>query len=323
MPDKNNQIIIYLNNDIKAPVFYVIFSKEKFPKNIIDEKELIRVKNSNQKDILVIKLHSKKAVKQHKYHYFFGNRQEDKDRSWNNGVDFSWKDWKKYDADIWDNIAVVYIPQNEVKYKSTYLTNIVIRRGNFTLLDTRKKTSLVLKRKISFKVQQVDDVLPENLYYIYHFGNMIRRFKEEFYETKSPIIKLAISDLGQTDKTKYVSRGKNWCSEYAAYLYNKNGIIAPNPNTKDLHFKNLKEFYKINGKVYSYFDVNSWSDLQKQSTIKTGTLVSFCTNNCENAHTVIFKSWLKNRENKITHFSAVSGNNQGMVYFHRKILLNT
>ncbi|MDQ7045012.1 MAG: hypothetical protein Q9M32_03750 [Sulfurimonas sp.] len=321
LPEKNNQIIIYLNQKIKKPTFYMIFSKEDIAYKNITQKQLEVLVKSKNKDLLLIKLHSKSSVKAYKYHYFFGNKQEDKNKPWNNGEEFSWKSWKQYDADIWDNVSVVYVPKN-LKEKTVYIKNIVIRRGGFSLLDTRKKESLISKNKISFKVEKNKSVISDGVYNVYHFGKMMESFKQKFYEIRSPVLKLAIDDLGQTDKKKYVSRGKNWCSEYAAYLYNENGIIAPNPNKKDLHFKNLKVFYEKNGKVYSFLDVIKWSDSKKVKLIKPGTLVSFCVNDCKSAHTVIFNSWTKNKSGKITKFSALSGNNRGMVYFHKKLRLD-
>jgi hypothetical protein len=147
-------------------------------------------------------------------------------------------------------------------------------------------------------------------------------FRDAYYELdRNPILTLAYSDLGQTDKRKYANRGTSWCSEFASYVYRQNGILTPDPNAADVHWKNMRAFFENNGAVYPAREVAQWPDRRKIETIKPGTFVSILTGE-NSTHSLIFSRWV-NDGGAISRYVGISGNNKGMVWAHAPLELPT
>jgi hypothetical protein len=146
-------------------------------------------------------------------------------------------------------------------------------------------------------------------------------FRTQYYELgTNPILQLAYSDLGQTDKRKYARRGNNWCSEFSTFVYRENGIPTPDPNQSDVHFRNMAESFRQHGRVYPMREVLEWSDAEKIAKIKPGSFVSILLG--DSTHSLIFTTWMKPEpDGRITKYAALSGNNKGMVWAHDPLSL--
>ena len=318
LPQRVNQVTIVTQSEITAtPTFYVLFSARPLGTSI-SQSDLSRYLHQQTKqEVLALKFYGKKINEKGRVSYFLGDRFDAK-KTWNNGTHFHWQDWSKFAPDIWDNIAIAYEP---AKQDSTevVITNVVIRRGGQLLLDTRKTNSYPNRNKISINLPKLNLYPNKSSYPLLPLGELMSKFRSYYYELNGDILQTAYNDLGQTDKDKYAKRGKNWCSEFAAFVLRKNNIDAPDPNKSDVHWRRFYEYFTKNGQVYPCREVNNWPDEKKQRLIIPGTIVSLVTNNCKSTHTAIFTRWISDNHGKISNYTAISGNNKGMVWFHRKL----
>lgn len=159
-------------------------------------------------------------------------------------------------------------------------------------------------------------------YPILNLAGRMEQFRRGYCELgNNRILNLAYADLGQTEKRKYASRGTNWCSEFCSYIYRQNGIMTPDPNRSDVHWKNMRAFFEKNGRVFPLREVAGWSDEKKLSTIKPGSFVSILIG--DSTHSIIFTTWVVEPGQPITRYVGVSGNNKGMVWPHAPLKLPT
>ena len=117
----------------------------------------------------------------------------------------------------------------------------------------------------------------------------------------------------------YPNRGKNWCSEFASYVFRQNGCVTPNPNAGDVHWKNMREFFEQLGSAYSLRAVSAWSNEDKIAKIKPGSFVSIRIG--RSSHSLLFTTWIFNDGKPITQYTGISGNNKGMVWAHAPLTL--
>jgi len=67
-------------------------------------------------------------------------------------------------------------------------------------------------------------------------------------------------------------------------------------------------------------EVMTWSDAEKMAKIKPGSFVSIQLDG--STHSLIFTTWVRpERGGTITKYSAISGNNKGMVWPHEPLSL--
>ena len=255
IPDRVNQVIIYSNVQEESPTYYLIFSSKGMQSSINRSKLHSLISNRNRKDILVLKMYGKKATQPGRFDYFFGTKF-DLDCPWNNGTNFHWQDWANYSADLWDNLAIAYEPPSGSTYKTpVMIKHVTIRRGGQLLLDSRAKETYPNKHKLSINIPERNILSTRESYRLLCLGNVMGRFRSQYYELRGNILKTAYSDLGQTDKNKYTKRGRAWCSEFASYVYRTNGLNTPDPNAVDVHWKNLREYFEKNGSIYTMREV--------------------------------------------------------------------
>ena len=324
LPEYINQVIIYTERElIFLPSFYIIFSSEPIDESINRDEFQRRLKAKDDPNYLILKVGNKQPVSPRKYSYLFGTLY-DKNASWNNGNQFHWKDWEYYSADIWDNIGIAYVPENE-NSQSIFIQvdKVVVRRGSNLLLDTRKEYSFPNRQPMSIKLPEKQLGILKGTVQVLDLSREMELFKQHYYELSGNILKDAYSDLGQTDKNKYTRRGDNWCSEFISSIYRQNNIISPDPNRVDVHSGNLKWFIRKNGKVYTFKKIKKWNNEKKRSRILPGSIVSICINNCKTTHTLLFTSWIEDPDTKeLNSFTAISGNNKDMVWFHEPVVLD-
>ena len=318
---KNNQIIIFAETLEQQPTFLLVFSKYPLHEWNKNEDNLIRKKDLQQLDqsrtALVLKLNGKSAINKNRFDYFFGNIR-DQDKSWNDGRQFQSTRWQEYDDDIWDNISVIFDPALD---KSTLLlTDFVVRRGGITLYDSRVKHTFLNKFPADFQFSPRK--LEKNLdsFKLADFGSAMKIFRNDFYELEqNPLLTDAFSDLAQTDQKKYTKISNGWCSEFVAYIYRKQGYLLPDPNSKEINWFILKSsMEKLGGKIYPLKNIYKWTEAEKKERIKSGSIASIVTGT-GTSHTLLFTQW--NKLDQYSSFSAISGNNNNMVWPHQKIKL--
>lgn len=322
IPDRNNQLIIEGRFDQPSPQFLVVFSAKRLtdskgkPLTSATSEELHAL--ATDSDRVVLKLHGKPTSKAGRVDYFFGT-QADADEPWNDGREFRWQDWEKHSADVWDQLAIAVVPGTEGRV--TAITNVTLRRGGKLLFDSRATKSYPNERPVEVSLRPFQLAPTGKRYPVLNLSEEMANFRVQYYELgRNPILLSAYADLGQTDKRKYAKRGNNWCSEFATFVYRANGLSTPDPNSGDIHFRNMAEFFQANGHVYPMREVAKWSDADKQSKIKPGSFVSILIG--DSTHSLIFTTWVRpERGNKIEKYTAVSGNNKGMVWPHDPLAL--
>ena len=326
LPDRNNQILIEGHFAVQNPAFLLIFSA----KPLTDERgrpvQSMTASQAagfvNSEDQLAIRIYGKPLSRQGRFDVFFGT-EADADMPWNDGRDFDWKDWEKYSPDIWDNLCVVPVPPPGTSGNTrafAVINDVTIRRGGKVLFDSRARESYPNKRPVRASLKPFTAAVRNGRYPVLNLSANMESFRTQFYELgENPILNLAYSDLGQTEKRKYASRGSNWCSEFATYLYRQCNIMTPDPNRSDVHWRNMREYFEQNGKVYSARDVAGWTDAEKIKRIKPGSFVSIALG--DTTHSLVFTTWVIERGQPVTRYTAISGNNRGMVWPHAPLKL--
>jgi hypothetical protein len=302
------------------PEFLLIFSAsplvdaQRRPMAGLPANEVAKLPSS--RDQVAIKVHGKIAGAG-RFEYGFGPGK-DGAMSWNSGSAFAWRSWDNLSPDIWDNLAIVCLSAKDSS--ADVIRNVSVRRNGQLLYDSKATKSLTNKRPMNaafppFKVAPQNGQLP-----VLNLATFGTRFRNTYYELNgNPLLTTAYSDLGQTDKRKYATRGNAWCSEFASYIYRQNGIPTPDPNAGDVHWRNLRSAFEQNGAVYSAREVASWSTQKKLATIKPGSCVSILIG--DSTHTIVFNGWVIEANGAITRYAGVSGNNKGMVWSHAPLKL--
>jgi hypothetical protein len=327
LPDQINQIIIQGRFTEATPGFLAVFSAQPLQdgpgklRTGVTAEAIAKV--TKAQSYVGVRLYGKPASEPGRFDYFFGTAH-DADRPWNNGQDFRWQDWETVSPDVWDNVSIVALPPDGGSRRAPagIITDVTIRRGGKMLYDSRTKQSYPNKRPIdpSFKPFSIAPV--RGRYPLLNLAERMARFRNDYYELgDNAILSLAYSDLGQTEKSKYANRGKNWCSEFASYVYRQNGLLTPDPNTSDVHWKNMREFFEANGQVYTLRETLTWSNQDKIAKIKPGSFVSILIG--EATHSLIFTTWILDGLNPITQYTALSGTNKSMVWSHAPLKLPT
>ncbi|MGA2401574.1 MAG: hypothetical protein ABSG91_07685 [Syntrophobacteraceae bacterium] len=286
IPDRNNQVIIQGQFSDPAPKFLLIFSAKPLRDSrgrlltSLIHADLAKLKRS--RECLVIKVYGKKKTASGRIDYFFGT-STDADKPWNNGSDFHWKDWAKYSPDIWDNLSIAAPPEPKRKPEIAVnrINKVTIRRGGNLLYDSRATKSYPNKKPIKAAFEPIDLTTRGGASPMLNLAERMARFRNDYYElNNNPILTLAYANLAQTSKEKYVTRRCiNWCSKFCSYVYRRNGIMTPDPNRVDVHWKSMRKFFERNGKVYTAREVASWPDQKKISMIKPGSFVSILIGN--------------------------------------------
>jgi hypothetical protein len=324
LPDRVNQIIIDGRFDQPQPQFFVVFSAEPLvnsagkPMNAASSAELSALATTS--DRVVLRLHGKPVSKSGRLDYFFGTLH-DGDRPWNNGDEFRWQDWEQHSADVWDHVAIAAAPGTEGRVAA--IESVTIRKGGKFLYDSRATKSYPNERPIKVALRPFALTPASGRYPVLNLSNEMAIFRTQYYELgNNPILQFAYADLGQTEKRKYANRGNNWCSEFSSYVYRANGVLTPDPNRGDVHFKSMAEFFRKEGHLYPMREVLTWSDREKIARIKPGSFVSILLG--DSTHSLIFTTWVQPERGKtITQYTGVSGNNKGMVWPHEPLSLPT
>jgi hypothetical protein len=325
VPDRYNQVILEGKFADAAPSFLLIFSAAPLadargrPVTTMSLEEIRGFEN--RPDVVAIKVYGKPQSKPGRMDVFFGPK-EDGDRPWNDGKDFAWEDWAKHSADVWDNLCVVASPPASGRGAFTVITDVTVRRGGKKLYDSRVRETYPNKRPMNASFKAFSGAPKNGRFPVLNLAEEMARFRREHYELgTNEVLALAYSDLAQTDKRKYARRGTNWCSEFATACYREAGIMTPDPNAGDVHWKNMRAFFEKNGKVYPAREVAGWSDREKLERIKPGSFVSILIG--ESTHSLIFTTWVQERGKPVTRYAAVSGNNKAMVWPHDPLALPT
>lgn len=262
IPDRINQIIIEGKFSEPSPSFYAIFAAEPLKDargrllTSVTVAEFTAIQK--RKDEVVIKLYGKQLTRTGRVDFFFGT-QYDADRPWNNGDDFHWQDWEKTSPDVWDNIALLAIPARGVR--APIITDVTIRRGGKILYNSRAKESYSNRMPIKVAIGPVN-MMPRGVRVpVLNLAQKMAQFRTVFYELgDNSLLRTAYDDLGQTDKNKYAKRGTAWCSEFASHVYRQNGVMTPDPNAADVHWKSMRPFFEAKGHVYPIREVMGWPD---------------------------------------------------------------
>lgn len=324
LPDRVNKVTIIGRFNEQAPAFLLVFSAQPLSDGqgnlltSITEAELAKVREN--KEHVCLEVLGKQPSRTGQLDYSFGTG-EDADRLWNDGKGFQWKDWEKSSPDVWDNLCILS-PSKAGSRNRCVITDVVIVKSGKTLFDSKARASYPNKKPMDASMQPLDLTPQQARLPVLNLAERMAKFRRDHYELgNSRILELAYADLGQTEKRKYANRGTNWCSEFSSYLYRANGIMAPDPNRGDVHWKNMREFFEKNGQVYPLREVAGWSNDKKLTTIKPGSFVSIVLG--ESTHSIIFTTWVVEPGKPITRWVGVSGNNKGMVWPHSPMTLPT
>jgi hypothetical protein len=321
LPDRDNKVLIEGQFSNPEQEFLLVFSAKPLRDgrgrtlSSISERELKAPVSS--RDQVIVKVSGKRQSKSGQFEFFFGP-SEDKDRPWNDGREFAWEKWSDAASDVWDNLGIVapVTGKNDV----AVITNVAIVRGDKVLYDSRKRESYPNKSRVQASFPKFNATPRAGQYPVLDLGSHMARFRREYYELgDNPFLASAYADLGQTEKSKYANRGKNWCSEFASWVYRENGVLTPDPNRSDVHFRSMREFFEQQGRVYSMREVANWSDKEKLARIKPGSFVSILLG--DSTHSLIFTTWVRSDKGPITSYTAISGNNKGMVWAHSPLKL--
>jgi hypothetical protein len=202
------------------------------------------------------------------------------------------------------------------------ITNVAIIKGDKLLYDSRKRESYPNKQPLMVGFPKFSAALKQGNLPVLNLSELMTKFRREYYEIgENPYLNTAYADLGQTEKRKYANRGNNWCSEFASWVYRDNGLLTPDPNRSDVHFRSMREFFLKQGHVYPMRDVVAWSDKEKVARIKPGSFVSILIGN--STHSLLFTTWVRTPRGSIAEYTAISGNNKGMVWPHAPLKLPT
>lgn len=318
LPDRANKVLIEGQFSNPQQGFVLVFSAKPLsdernrPLTSLPEEELKSFVNS--RDQVLIKVYGKPQTKPGEFEFCFGPG-DDKDRPWNNGREFAWENWAELSPDIWDNLCVVAPLTRGAKNGFAAITNVAIIKGDKLLYDSRKQESYPNKLRVAARFARFNAAPKQSNLPLLNLSSLMTKFRREFYELgDNPYLHSAYADLGQTEKRKYASRGNNWCSEFASWVYRDNGLMTPDPNRADVHFRSMREFFAEHGQVYPMREVASWSDKEKLARIKPGSFVSIRIG--DTTHSLVFTTWVRNRQGPITSYTAISGNNKGMVWPH-------
>ena len=324
IPDRINQIIIEGKFDRPEPQFLIVFSAEPLktaagkPMNRATAAELSALKTTPEQ--VVLRLHGKSVSRSGRLDYFFGTLH-DADRPWNNGEEFRWQNWERHSPDVWDHVAIALAPGTEGRVSA--ISSVTIRRGGKLLYDSRASKSYPNERPIRVALRPFALQPTNGRYPVLNLSDEMADFRTQYYELgDNSILQVAYADLGQTEKRKYADRGNNWCSEFSTFVYRANQLQTPDPNRGDVHFKNMAEYFRREGRVYPMREVMTWSDAEKMAKIKPGSFVSILIG--ESTHSLIFTTWVRpERGGTIAKYAALSGNNKGMVWAHDPLSLPT
>jgi hypothetical protein len=320
LPDRDNLIVIEGEFSQSAPAFRVIFSARPLrgaPGSIqtLSTDEWMKLKSNAE--MVILTLDGKGATTPGRYEYFFGTKR-DAQQPWNNGPAFRWQQWENVSPEVWDNIAIAAAPESAAA--KMIVRHVTVRKGGQLLFNSRGTASYPNKQRIDASFAPLNLAHAAGRVPLLNLAASMERFRRDYYELgQNPILWSAYADLGQTEKRKYASRGKNWCSEFATHLYRQNNIPTPDPNRGDVHWKNVREFFAQNGKVYTAREVASWPDAKKVALIKPGSFVSILIG--DNTHSIIFTTWVRDKRQPIRRYVGVSGNNRGMVWSHAPLKL--
>jgi hypothetical protein len=273
----------------------------------------------NNSDQMLVRVFGKQAAKPGLFEFSFGPG-EDQDRQWNNGRELSWQRWANVSPDLWDNLCILTpaVPRGRSVFAT--ITNVAVIKGDKLLFDSRKRESFPNKQRVNAGFPRFNALPKGGELPVLNLSAFMSKFRREFYELgDNPYLTTAYADLGQTDKSKYANRGSNWCSEFASWVYRQNGLMTPDPNRSDVHFRSMREFFERQGRVYTMREVAAWSDQEKLARIKPGTFVSILIG--KSTHSLIFTAWVRNTKGPISAYTAISGNNQGMVWPHSPLKL--
>lgn len=322
LPDRINQIIIQGRFDQAQPEFIAVFSAEPLADsrgnllNSLGARELSALKTTD--DRVVLRLYGKTVSRGSRLDYFFGT-EHDADQPWNNGDDFRWQDWERHSPDVWDHVAIALAPGSNPR--TATVSSVTIRRGGKILYDSRATASYPNKHPIRVSLRPVVLKPRDGRHPVLNLSDEMARFRTAYYELGDcEILKCAYADLGQTERRKYADRGNNWCSEFSSFVYRSNGLLTPDPNAGDVHFRNMSEFFARSGHVYPMREVLNWSDAEKRDKITPGSFVSILIG--DSTHSLIFTTWVDPEPGQpITRYAAISGNNKGMVWVHDPLAL--
>jgi hypothetical protein len=325
LPDRDNRILIQGDFKEPSPGFLLVFSAK--PLRDAQERLLTSATSAELNafktgpDQVVVKVHGKPPSRPKHYEYCFGTTR-DADRPWNDGREFHWKDWEKSSPDVWDNVCILALPADGPDRKPSpgVIDDVAIFKGGKVLFDSRAKESYPNKKRIDTSIKPFTLTAKQGKHPILNLAAGMEKFRRDYYELgDNRILRIAYADLGQTDKRKYANRGNNWCSEFSSYVFRASGLMTPDPNQGDVHWKNMRAFFEKNGNVYALREVAGWSNEKKLSLIKPGSFVSMLFG--DSSHSIIFTTWVVEPGKPVTRFVGVSGNNKGMVWPHAPIKL--
>jgi hypothetical protein len=322
LPDRVNKIRIEGRFAVREPRFLFVFSAKPWAddKGVIvgqiAEKSLAELQVS--KDFILIRVHGKPVSNKGIVEYFFGPK-EDGQQPWNDGREMKWEEWSSLSADIWDHIAILHEGPVATKGPTSVLLNVEVTKGGKSLFDSTIRQTYPNKRRMDLSFRPTE-LATKKGHQVFNLSTRMAEFRKQHYELgDNPILLTAYDDLGQTERRKYARRGNAWCSEFASYVYRENGLMTPDPNTADVHWKNMREFFESNGIVYPLREVATWPDAKKKSLIKPGSFVSILIG--ETTHSIIFTGWILESNKPITRYVGISGNNKGMVWPHAPLTL--
>lgn len=324
-PERNNQITICTASLLDRPSFTLLFTEKPIAETVILNKgritrrQLAQLANSHEAVVLVVG--GKEAERGRPCYDFSFGQGPDSDQPWNNGTAFRWQGWERYSDEVWDNLAIADGPlvAERLGGRPITVTEVVIKRGGMRLFDSRKRRSQPNEIPISVEVPNSPIVGGPEDSTVLDLSPAMERFKRLYYELDlHPVLLTAYADLGQTDNGKYLPVAASWCSEFVAYVYRASGISAPDPKRGDVNWRRLKGFYRRHGRVYGLREVLGWSQQEREARIKPGSLVSMVTAH-GTAHTMLLTQWRHGDAGG--SFTAISGNNRGMVWHHPSIAL--
>jgi hypothetical protein len=324
LPDRVNKIRIEGRFAAREPKFLLVFSAKPWNDNgllvgQVSNMSLAALKTDD--NFVVVKLHGKPVSDKGVVEYYFGPK-EDGQQPWNDGREMKWESWSDYSADIWDHIAIVYDGPAAAKGPTCQLLNVQVLKGGKSLFDSAVRQTYPNKRRMDPSFRPFELAAKKEQRPVFNLSERMTDFRAQHYELGSnPILLTAYDDLGQTERRKYARRGNAWCSEFASHVYRQNGVMTPDPDKSDVHWKNMREFFESNGNVYPLREVATWPDARKKSLIKPGSFVSVLIG--ESTHSIIFTGWVVESNKPVSQYVGVSGNNKGMVWPHAPIALPT
>lgn len=268
---------------------------------------------------LAIRLHGKKAGRGGTFEYHFGAGQ-DAARPWNAGPEFTISSWTSYEDAVWSHAALVLDPQAARGGEPVVVESVRLVRSGVLLFDSTLRESHPHGNPVGPFLRE-RDLRPAGAFLpVLDLGPAMTAFRSAYYECGGvPVLEAAYGELGRTDAKGYTLRGTAWCSEFASWACRRAGYPTPDPDRTDANWRSMRDYFDLEGTVYSVAEVLSWTEETRRARVPPGSFVSLVLSPDGSTHSFLLGRWIDG--DPAASFTAVSGNNLGTVWAHAAVSL--